>query len=180
MRKNSGYFEMLKSAADINCDILNNILENKQNGTNKLDFKALKNELFFKILDEFVPPIERTDIYSLFSHIELIHISLCKVEAFNKSREFQGFLEYIGSLKKPLSDFSDSILLISSVKSPKKLADVVSCNKKLLEINFVGLYRKLALGNSFTEISFFKTLCELVEALFTADTEIEKIIINNN
>lgn len=171
---------MLKSAADINCDILNNILESKQNGTNKLDFKALKNELFFKVLEEFVPPIERTDIYSLFSCIELTYISLCKVEAFNKSGAFQGYIEYVGSIKKPLSDFSQSLSLISFVKSPKKLADVVSCNKKLLEINLVGLYRKLAFCDSFTEASFFKTLCELVETVFSADTEVEKIIINNN
>lgn len=180
MKKNCDYFEMLKCAAKINRDIFENILENKQNGTNRLDFKALKSELIKSLIDEFVPPIERTDIYLLFSGIELIYISLLRLEAFNKVSSFNTLREYMLSLKAPFFDFYDAVERLSSFKSPKRLADIVSCNKKQLEINLNGLSRKLALSGDICETQYFSALYDFSLTVFNADTQIEKILINNN
>lgn len=182
MKKNNDYFGMLTSAARLNEEILKNITENKQCGEKKLVFRALQGEIFDSILSEFIAPLERADILTLARHFERVFSCVCAFESFLCYDERVELCERLYPLLRLMTSFSETVSLLKSFKTPKKLISSVKEHKRAVENALIGINREMTAKKEQTVFlhEFYSRETALLNALFCADVEIERIIINNN
>ncbi len=178
LKKNNDYFEMLKTEARLNCDIFSNILSNKQNAVNRLDFKTEASSLASKLADEFVPPIERTDIYLLSASLEAVFVALNSLECVFKP--FGEKCEYLTVLSEIFGGNFEAFSQLNRFKAPKKLFEITALNKRQIETMLAGIKRSSCICVSLGEAMFFQAVSELLLSLLKSDFEIERVIINNN
>ena len=82
MKKSYDYFKTLKDLSVIVSESFSGMSDSKTINKNYLCFSAMRNELSENLIDEFVAPIERDDIYNL---------SFCLFEEFNSVIKFCEF-----------------------------------------------------------------------------------------
>lgn len=178
MKKSNDYFETLKTEARLNCDIFSNILSNKQNAVNRLDFKTEASSLALKLADEFVPPIERTDIYLLSAGLESVFVALYNLECVFKP--FGEGFECLTALSEIFDGNFEAFSQLNRFKAPKKLFEITALNKRQIETMLTGVKRSSCMCASFGEVLLFQAVSELLLSLLKSDFEIERVIINNN
>lgn len=172
---------MLTSAARLNEEILKNITENRQCGEKKLVFRALQGEIFDSVLSEFIAPLERADILTLARHCELVFLCVCAFEALYCDERVE-LCEKLHPLLRLMTSFSETVSLLKSFKTPKKLISSVKEHKRAVENALIGINREMMANKEQTVFlhEFYSRETALLNALFCADVEIERIIINNN
>lgn len=187
MKKSNDYFEMLKSIALLNEGILKNITNKKSSGSEKLDFHTKQSELYEKLLDEFIAPIEREDIFILSRCLEDIFNELCSLEILAYYKNIADFREQLFPFESLFRDCTGAFAELKEYKSPKHLLKTVREHKRSINTNSIGCkrmaYSMMNRGNrrDFSyENEVYTLLLNILNSLYRADTEIERIIINNN
>lgn len=151
---------------------------NKQSfGKEKVDFVSLQNELFNNLLCEFISPIEREDIFLLQKWLEEEFISICSFGLFKIQKNLL-FTAGFDEVKNLLNDNVRVFEELKNFKTPKKLIKITRENKK----QAINLY--CSLKQDFSELpgqnARLCLLTDVVYSVYGINTEIEKIIINNN
>lgn len=100
MKKSYDYFKTLKNLSLILSNTISFIDDSKSVNKEYLCFLALKNELSENLINEFVAPIERNDIYKL---------SFCLNEEFSSIFKLCNFLDLSDA------DYSDSVRQIGDL-----------------------------------------------------------------
>ena len=152
---------MLKNLSSLNYEMFCKILNNQSISKEKVDFNSLQEEIYNNLLSEFISPIEREDIFILQKRLEEEFLVICSFSLFKTNNAFD-FIEIEELLKNNISIF----LELKNYRNPKKLLKLTRENKKSV-INTLASTEK-------TKVT------ELIKSLYKIDTEIERIILNNN
>ena len=162
---------MLKNLSSLNYEMFCKILNNQSISKEKIDFNSLQEEIYNNLLSEFISPIEREDIFILQKRLEEEFLAICSFSLLIKKEKKFFVLDEVSALLK------ENVLIFSELKhfkTPKKLLKLLKENK----IRTKNLLFSLA-----TYEGDFKSFCVLnclIEKIFSTDTEIERIILNNN
>jgi len=161
---------MLKLMSSLNYEMFLKALNNESISKLRVDFTSLQDELFNKLLGEFIAPIEREDIFILQKWLEEEFIAICSFGLL-KSQNKNFFSEEITDLLK------ESVLVFSelrNLKTPKKLLKLLKENEKQCK---KLLFSVVDFEDDVKSFCIFK---ELTEKIFIKFLEIERIILNNN
>lgn len=152
--------------SSLNYEMFCKILNNEPIGKLRIDFVALQEELFNKLLGEFIAPIEREDIFILQKRLEEEFIAICSFSLL-KSGEKIFLAEDISCLlKENISIFSE----LRNFKTPKKLLKLVKQSKK----------SAIKLLTSEEYNSDKSKVLKVAEKIFSLCCEVERIILSNN
>ena len=149
---------MLKNLSSLNYEMFCKSIKNQPISKEKIDFNSLQEEIYEKLLSEFISPIEREDIFILQKRLEEEFLEICSFSLL-KSKE-KNFSEEICSLLK------DNVIVISELKNfktPKKLLKLIRENKNYAK-NILSIREK----------------SEIIKSIYKIDIEIERIILSNN
>ncbi|MBO5856745.1 MAG: hypothetical protein J6Q87_00685 [Clostridia bacterium] len=162
---------MLKKLSSLNYEMFCKLVKNQSISKGKIDFNSLQEEIYNNLLDEFISPIEREDIFILQKRLEEEFLAICSFSLLIKKEKKFFVLDEVSALLK------ENVLIFSELKhfkTPKKLLKLLKENK----IRTKNLLFSLA-----TYEGDFKSFCVLkclIEKIFSTDTEIERIILSNN
>lgn len=162
---------MLKNLSSLNYEMFCKSIKNQPISKEKIDFNSLQEEIYEKLLSEFISPIEREDIFILKKRLEEEFLAICSFSLLIKKEKNFFVPDEVSALLK------DNILVFSELKhfkTPKKLLKLLKENK----IRTKNLLFSLA-----TYEGDFKSFCILnclIEKIFSLYCEIERIILNNN
>lgn len=153
---------MLKNLSSLNYEMFCKSLKKQPISKEKIDFNSLQEEIYNNLLSEFISPIEREDIFILKKRLEEEFLEICSFSLL-KNIEKNFFAEEISNLlKENISIFAE----LKFFKNPRKLLKLTRENKKCA-MNILTSREK-------------SKVSELIKAVYEIDTEIERIILNNN
>lgn len=163
--KTLNYFEMLKNLSSLNYEMFCKILENQPVSKEKIDFNSFQEEIYNSLLGEFISPIEREDIFILQKRLEEEFLEICSFSLFKTNNAL-----YSADVKELLKDNVVVFSELKNFKKPKKLLKLIKENKKSA-INII-IPKVKTIKNS-EEV-------KIAKLVYKTDTEIERIVLNNN
>ena len=184
MKKSYDYFKTLKDLSVIVSESFSGMSDSKTINKNYLCFSAMRNELSENLIDEFVAPIERDDIYNL---------SFCLFEEFNSVIKFcefssllkTGFGDSIGQIGELFYKQNNFFDLKTLLKSPEKCYSVVSA-----ELTVCRKVKKLIIGETCANICYHNqplifyiagsSGIDIVSSVEATYNEICRVLINNS
>lgn len=174
MSKAYDYFKTLKKLSLINTEILKNILANNPINALKIEFLSLQDEIYNELVNEFIAPIERVDIFTLAKRLEEEFISICSFGLFKSQKNALAF----NCKDEILALCNENNLIFDELKSFKNYKKLI----KLTKENRLKAIKLINLFESTLEIDFkiSNAIAKLLRVIYFIDTEIEKIVINNN
>ena len=168
---------MLKLLSSLNYEMFCKSLNNESVSKLRIDFNSLQEELFDRLLGEFISPIEREDIFILQKRLEEEFFEICSFSLFKTDNRYISLL-CVEELKELLKDNISVFLELKNFKIPKKLLRLTKENKKR------AINLSLSIKRNSLELKEFKELAEALQQIanlvFLIDTEIERIVLNNN
>lgn len=184
MKKSFDYFKTLKDLSAIVCESFDCLPDSKTINKNYLCFVALRNELSENLIDEFVAPIERDDIFKLsfclcdeFACV----MKLCEFLSLSKT----DFCESVGQIGDLLHNQQEVFDLKALLKTPQKAFGVVSN-----ELLICKKIKKSILGETRDNISYHNqpliayvigsSCIETVSSVENTYNEICRVLINNS
>ena len=184
MKKSYDYFKTLKDLSEIISESFKNYNDYKNLSKDFLCFSALRNELSVNLINEFVAPIERNDIYKLSfclnDEFERI-IKLCEFVCLSDALAFS-FLGQIGNLflrQTLVFDFKN--IIKSPIKALKSVTSLTVECKNLKKIIFAEMRSVISSKNQ-PLISYVvaSSAVELINSIESAVNEVGRVLINNN
>ena len=184
MKKSYDYFKTLKELSNMLFEAYNVYCDSKALNKEYLCFSALKNELSENLINEFVAPIERNDIYKL---------SFCLNEEFGCVMSFSDFLglsdtnsfEYFGQIGDLFYKQSELFDFYGLLKLPQKALKNVSlqiaeCKKIKKSIN--AETRAIIVTQNQPLITYIiaSSCVDIVSSVERTYNEIGRVLINNS
>lgn len=184
MKKSYDYFKTLKDLSLIVSDSFESLNDLKTVNKNYLCFSAMRNELSENLIDEFVAPIERNDIYILsfrlwdeFNYV----IKLCEFFSLTKT-DFSDSIKQIGKLlfrQNHVFDFKN--LLKSSEKGYNIVSSELLDCKKVKKSIVNGICDSICCHNQPLICYAIGSSCvEVVSSIEATYNEICRVLINNS
>lgn len=184
LKKSFDYFKTLKEMSFSVCSSYKKMTKSEDFNSDVIRFSGLKWELSNNLLNDFVAPLERNDIYNLalLLNNELYYVS--KLSNFFSSAIFCEF-NFVESITSVLEKQTHIFNLINDAKKRHKIFKDINEIKAML--NGVNTSIILSLKSSFnnnnnlflksTIINCFFDVYKSIDDTFS---EIQKVIINNN
>lgn len=184
MKKSYDYFKTLKNLSVIISESFDYLCDSKTINKNYLCFSALRNELSENLIDEFVAPIERNDIYTLsfrlweeFNYV----IKLCEFLGLTKIA-FSDSLREIGELLCRQTDVFDFKNLLKSSEKGYSLvsSELLDC-KRVKKSIINGIGDSICCHNQPLICYAIGSSCiEVVSSIEATYNEICRVLINNS
>ena len=184
MKKSYDYFKTLKFMADCVTEAFDDSVNGKDIQGAFIKFSGIKFELSDNLIDEFVAPLERDDIFRLAFCLYEELWCVKRLFAIISILDYKNN-EITGQLSEMLEKQCDAFSSFGDIKEPKKLLKMASnasllCNrlKKELLSNLVDVLKK-----SSQPLLNYSIICaelELLKAISVALGELESVVINNN
>lgn len=184
MKKSYDYFKTLKDLSVIVCESFACLSDSKTVNKNYLCFSALRNELSEKLIDEFIAPIERNDIYNL---------TFCLYNEFGCVIKLSDFFSlsqtaFFDSLKEIGNLFykqSEVFALKDLLKMPEKGCSCLSGElfecKKAKKIILAETSDSICSHNHpLISYAIGSSCIETVSSIETAYNEIGRVLVNNS
>lgn len=184
MKKSNDYFEMLKTLSATNTAIVENVLSHTSVSKLKIDFYSSQSELYDRLIDEFLPPLDRSDIYVLSRCLEDEFNALCSFEIITNYKNVTEFREILFKLSSLSNENTAIFSELKNFKNPKKILKAVRENKRGVTSSISSctkeIYSFSKLSADSVMIEGNKAIISVFKTLYIINTEIERIIINNN
>ena len=184
MKKSYDYFKTLKELSNMLFEAFKIYCDSKALNKEYLCFSALKNELSENLINEFVAPIERNDIYKLsfclneeFGYV----VSLCDFFNISDTNSFE-YLGQIGNLfykQSEVFDFNE--LLRSPQKAFKAISFQIAECKKIKKSIIAETCNVIGTQNQPLITYIIASSCvDIVSSLERTYNEIGRVLINNS
>lgn len=184
MKKSFDYFKTLKDLSINVFESFSCLRDSKALNKNYLYFLASKNELSKNLIDEFVAPIERNDIYILSSCLSEEFncvVKLCEFLNLSKTG-FENSLRLICSLFNKQSEIFDfKVLLKAPQRGLGTISDLLSECKKIKKLIANETCDSIYKGNQPLVFYIIGSSCiETVSTIERTLNEICRVLINNS
>lgn len=186
MKKSYDYFKTLKELSENIYDAFFKCLNNESFEKNKIAFRGSKSELINNLQDEFIAPLERSDIFILVQRLTAEMNAIIIMQ------------EYIPFFRDDCHSFADDLkplfksqtvisFDLSHQKDYKKLG--CSCRENIIACDAIifNLLRKIKItvclasnGGALLKYSVYTAFLEVVKSLRNTFCEFERALINNS
>ena len=183
MGKSYDYFKTLKEMSSCIADAYLLIVCGKEFRNETIKFEGSKTELSERLMNEFIAPIERNDIYRLSFCLNEELTQIIQISEFILLAELDsfGFVEQIGDL---FNNQNHIFLMLKDLKNRDKIRKFVSEN--LICCNRIKkcIYKdvRASLQSARQPLIRYYVSCmfiELVKNTERAFCEVERVVINN-
>lgn len=184
MKKSFDYFKMFKEMSFSVCSSYAKMIKSEDFNSDLIRFSGLKWELLNTLLNEFVAPIERNDIY---------YLTQCLTDELNCISNINTFLPLVDintfnfkeSVTSVLNQQTSVFYSLKEVKNYNKIFKSISENKATLNgintsINILCKNRCASKCFDLNEYIVFHNFSCLYKSIDRLYSEIQRIIINNN
>ena len=149
-----------------------------------IQFSGMKAELSENLINDFVAPIERNDIYKLSFCLNEELLQVVNLFDFVKLSDFNSFV-FIGQIGDLFNKQNNVFEMLGNLKTPEKTIKSVSENlllcksvRKLIHNEVVVLLQSTK--QPLIKYSVCSDFLGLLRSLETTFCEIERVVINNN
>lgn len=185
MKKSYDYFKTLKILSETVSVIYEKSLLKQDFSTERIRFFAEKTELINNLLNEFIAPIERGDIflleeslteelYSVFLFQE--YVSLINQKSFEDVSFFSAFFSEQNLIFSQLKNYKSNLKLFEQCSDEIK---ALNKEKKNIEKHIVNAL-KCRIEQPLIEYSIYSALLDLNTRIHKTILNVEKILINNS
>lgn len=184
MKKSYDYFKTLKNLSDILFESFKSCYDYKVINKEYLCFSALKNELSENLINEFVAPIDRNDIFRLSfclnEEFEFV-INLCQFLNLSHAFSFE-FLGQIGNLFNKQAEIFD---LKALLKMPERTIQTISSLNsecKSVKKSIIAETRSIICSQNQPLINYViaSSGIDVISSIERTCGEISRVLINNN
>ena len=184
MKKSYDYFETLKILSEIVSVIYEKSLLKQDFSTERIKFFAEKSELINNLLNEFIAPIERGDIFlleeSLTEELDSVfslqeYLNLVNKKSFEELSFFSVFFSQQNLIFSQLKNYKSNLKLFEQCSDEIK---VLNKEKKKIENHIVEAL-KCRTEQPLVKYSIYSASHDLNRKIYKTILDVEKILINN-